>query len=376
MNVCVIGGGNIGTALSAELSYLNPDMSVRLLTSKPNLFNREIEVFDEERDESFFGRLDIISDDPKLTVSNADLILVTTPSFLIDRVFNDIKTYVKKEAFLGVVPGSGGSEFYWKKYFNNECILFGFERVPYITRLYEYGKSVHMRSRKSHITIASLPINRSEVICEMLSQICHVRCINAANYLTISLTPSNPVLHTSRIYDLFKGATSQSHFKNRIEFYSDWTDHASKIMLEIDAELQNLCKALYPMDMRGVTSLKKHYESETASELTQKIRSIPSFKGIYAPLIQTDSNDYMIDVDARFFIEDFPFGLCIIRGFCEIFDVRSPVIDKVLMWFQKFMGVEYIINGNFIGRDIINTAAPQNFGIETKEDVLEFYRVH
>lgn len=52
MIICVIGGGNIGTALSTELAYLNPEKSFRLLTSKPDSFNKSIEMIDIEHDTS------------------------------------------------------------------------------------------------------------------------------------------------------------------------------------------------------------------------------------------------------------------------------------------------------------------------------------
>lgn len=373
MNVCVIGGGNIGTTLSAELAYLNPEMSVRLLTSRPHLFSKSIEVIDVEQGTSFFGTLDVISDDPAKVVTNADVIFITTPSFLMEKTFQEIKAHVKPGAIVGVIPGSGGCEFYWRQHFDESYTLFGFERVPYITRLAVYGKSVYLKSRKPHVTLASFPMSRLDAVCNTVSDICHVKCMKAANYLTITLTPSNPVLHTSRVYDLFHSASLDTRFPKNIEFYSEWTDHASEVMLGIDSELQKMCKVLTEIDMRGVVSLKTHYESPTVSDLTRKIRSIPSFKGIYAPLIPTQSNEFRIDENSRFFTEDFPYGLCIIKGFCEICGISTPYIDKVLQWYQAFMGVEYYTKDGFIGTDLINTAVPQNFGIVSLEDVYSFY---
>ena len=212
------------------------------------------------------------------------------------------------------------------------------------------------------MTLASFPMSRLDAVCNTVSDICHVKCMKAANYLTITLTPSNPVLHTSRVYDLFHSASLDTRFPKNIEFYSEWTDHASEVMLGIDSELQKMCKVLTEIDMRGVVSLKTHYESPTVSDLTRKIRSIPSFKGIYAPLIPTQSNEFGIDKNSRFFTEDFPYGLCIIKGFCEICGISTPYIDKVLQWYQEFMGVKYYTKDGFTGKDLINTA-PQNFGI-------------
>lgn len=108
MDVCVIGGGNIGTALSAELAYLNPKMSIRLLTSKPHFFTNPISVMDVERDAEFYGTLDIISDDPKESVEGADVIFVTTPSFLTGDIFHKIRNHVKTGATWGSFQVAAG----------------------------------------------------------------------------------------------------------------------------------------------------------------------------------------------------------------------------------------------------------------------------
>lgn len=374
MDVCVIGGGNIGTALSAELAYLNPKMSIRLLTSKPHFFTNPISVMDVERDAEFYGTLDIISDDPKESVEGADVIFVTTPSFLTGDIFHKIRNHVKTGAYVGVIPGSGGTEFYWKTYFDESFTLFGLERVPFITRLAEYGKTVHIRSRKPYVTLASFPSDNLDKACRIMSELLRIKCTKAANYLTISLTPSNPVLHTSRIFDLFCNASPDTLYPRNIEFYSEWTERASEVLFGIDNELQDLCRTLSDLDMKGVVSLREHYESPTIHDLTRKICSIPSFKGIYAPLIQTQSGKYAIDVNSRYFTEDFPYGLCIIKGFCEICEVETPYVDRVLRWYQDFTRSEYFRNDEFNGKGLINTAIPQNFGIGSYDDIIDFYK--
>ena len=40
MKICIVGGGNIGTALAAEFARKNNDVNV--LTSRPQLWNKKI----------------------------------------------------------------------------------------------------------------------------------------------------------------------------------------------------------------------------------------------------------------------------------------------------------------------------------------------
>jgi hypothetical protein len=49
----------------------------------------------------------------------------------------------------------------------------------------------------------------------------------------------------------------------------------------------------------------------------------------------------------------------------ELCGLETPTIDKVVTFFQKFLGKEYIVNGALNGRNAAETKAPQNFGLTT-----------
>nr|WP_268064265.1 hypothetical protein [Clostridium estertheticum] len=54
-------------------------------------------------------------------------------------------------------------------------------------------------------------------------------------------------------------------------------------------------------------------------------------------------------------------------------EVKTPFIDKILMWFESFFGVEYYVNGSFVGKDLKGLPLPQNFAIKSIEDVFAYY---
>ena len=56
-------------------------------------------------------------------------------------------------------------------------------------------------------------------------------------------------------------------------------------------------------------------------------------------------NGYIPDKNSRYFIEDIKFGLCILKAFAEILEVKTPEIDKIVEWGQKFLDREYIVDG-------------------------------
>ena len=47
---------------------------------------------------------------------------------------------------------------------------------------------------------------------------------------------------------------------------------------------------------------------------------------------------YFIDLESRYFQEDFLFGLCIFKAYAQITGVETPVMDKVLSWHQNLSG--------------------------------------
>ena len=296
-------------------------------------------------------------------------------SFLLltlDKTFDNIAPYVKDGAYIGVIPGFGGCEFYANDRFDKSVTLFGFQRVPYIVRMLEYGKISNLTSRKSQLIIGTIPSSKTNDVCDLIENLLHVSCISVSSYLSVTLTPSNPILHTARVYDLFCDAYTDTIYAENPKFYAEWTLRASETLLAMDAELQELCHSIEELDLSSVISLKIHYESETPDALTKKMQSIVSLKDMTSPMYPVE-NGYKPDLQSRYFIEDFPFGLCIIKGFCEIYRLNTPVIDKVLKWYETFADVEYFVNDKFEGRDLKYTAIPQNFGIMTPEDVVSFY---
>lgn len=374
MKICIIGAGHIGTTLAGYMSNLNNGNKIVLHSGKADKFNNDgsVIVNDIEKEMRYVSIIDIVTDNYEIAVSDSDIIFVTVPHFLIDDLFKTIKPYVKKGAMLGVIPGSGGVEFLYKKYFSSDVILFGFQRVPFTAKLVEYGKETNLKSWKPAVQVASIPINKLDDVCDAVSATTGFVCEKCANYLNVTLTPSNPVLHTSRIYDMFGRYDPDYVFEQKHKFYYEWTDHASEVMINVDGELHSLFESLPEIDFSSVKPLTVHYESPDVKSMTNKIISIRTFQSVFAPLKEVEKG-FIADISSRMFVEDFPYGLCIIKGFCNIMNIATPNIDEELKWFSKYLGYEYYVGDDFCGKDLVKTGIPQNYGIRTKEDIINFY---
>lgn len=375
MKVCIIGGGNIGTTLACYIKHYASRNYVVLYTRRPEEFNDLITCNECEKGITYKVKVDCVTNELKEAVADASIIYVTIPHFAIEKTFKMMAPYVDSNAQIGVVPGCGGCEFFFYQYFPETVALFGFQRVPFIARLVVYGNETNLKSLKPHVVTAVLRRKHFDAVYNNVSE-CALNVEPAENYLSITLTPTNPILHTAGLYDLLMNKERDFVFARKIKFYEEWTDRASEVMLGMDTELHLVIAKLQEKGVRlcKVKSLLEHYGVRGCREMTEKISHIKAFQNIEAPMVNSDTSDgYVMKVDSRMFMEDFPWGLAIIKGFCELLSVRAPYIDRVLIWFSRYMGLDYYLDGNFCGKDLISTGIPQNYGYDTVEKIMELY---
>lgn len=371
MNICIVGGGHIGTTLFCYIKHSYPEHKVNLFTRHPELFGKEIKCNDIEQKVSYKISPDTITNDPAVAALNADIVFIALPHFAVEKAFADIAPYVAKRAMVGVIPGGGGCEFFFNKYFDEGKTLFGFQRVPFTAKLVEYGKETNLKSWKPFSVVGTLPSAKVNQVCSLIES-CGLKTKKASNYLEVALTPTNPILHTSRTYELFGTSPHDCKFSERTKFYVGWTDETSTTLFKMDEELHTLLDMMQEIDTTAIRPLSEHYESPTISALTAKINSIPTFQTVFAPLKEVEGG-YVADTSSRMFTEDFPWGLAVIRSYFEIFDIPAPTMDKVLGWYADYMGLEWYVNGKFCGKDLAKTGAIQNYGIKSKEELLALY---
>lgn len=372
MNICIIGGGNIGTLIMGDIGR-RKDVSIGLLTSKPSKWSHTIEVYTKDNNVKHVGNIDIITDKPEEILPNADIIISTVPSHIFPEYIKKIEEHINPNTWIGIMPGSGGSEFYCKKLIDRNCLFFGFQRVPGVARIKKYGKSVYDLGKRNELHIATIPSNRVQKVCHVMSGLLEIKCTALPNYLNVTLTPSNPILHTARLYSMFHDYEEGIYWDKEIGFYDDWNNDASQLLLECDNELQNMCRMLTGLDLTGVRSLKEHYESDTPKQMSAKIQSISGFKNIKTPMLLTEKG-FIPDFQSRYFLEDFSYGLCIIKGFCDVVGVNTPCVDKVLMWYEDIAKIEYYINGLFRGKDLKDLPLPQNYGLNSIDKIVAYYQ--
>lgn len=352
LRICICGGGNLAHVVGGYLAA-KPDCEVRLLTRHPERWqqDRSLELTDMNG-KTFNPRFAVISSDPVQTVSGADMILLCLPGFAIAQVLESIKGHIGPKTLVGSVVSSTGFFLMAKEILPADTELFGFQRVPFIARINEYGKSASLLGYKSSLAFATMNVSHPQELGQTLSGLFDVTVTWLDNYLKVTLTNSNPLLHPCRLYGIF--GRGKTKFDRPVLFYEEWDNLSSQTLIDCDAEFRILLDRL-GISKQEIAPILDYYESHDAQSLTDKIRSIEAFKGLKAPMIQLPDGSFAPDWENRYFTEDIPYGMLIIKAFAVKYGIDTPTIDKVLEWAQRGMKKEYLINGRLTGRDLPET---------------------
>lgn len=305
--------------------------TVNILTSRPQEWNHEITV-DTPEGTALEGKITKISNLPKDVVPMADVVLLCLPGFLIKGELEKLKPHLSPKVFVGSVFSSTGFFFEAQKVLSDKQPLWGFQRVPFISRVEEYGKSANLLGYKNSHNIAVESVSDKEKVSfASLMQEWFERPVNLLkNYYEASLTNSNPLLHTSRLYTMFGGENEGKVYSRMQLFYEEWTEEAASLYIKMDEEFFRLLKVL-PVTEGYLPTALDYYDSYDAKSLAEKLSSIKGFKGITSPMVKVD-NGWVPDFSSRYFTEDFPYGLKYIWQLAHKEGISCPNIDKVYAW--------------------------------------------
>lgn len=369
MKLTILGGGNIGMCALAEASR-RPDVDATLVTSHSDRFGDKIYLNDVEKGIFLKSGEIKLSCDLAESVRGADVVFCTYPAFMRENVLKTLTSEMAPGSLLGFFPGYGGAEYHCGDLLNKGVGLFALQKVPYVARTEKPFEVAGLWSRKSELRFAVLPASRSSEVQYILEDIFEIKSISLPNYLSATLLPGNPLLHTAGSCSMLRNYDG-APFDEQIYYYRSWDDDCSRLICRMSDELMSICDKI-PMDLSGVDSIQDYYESPTPEALTKKFHSIPSFWDLTLPMKKLEAG-FIPDFSSRFFTEDIPFGVCLIKGLAQIVGVETPALDEVLEWYEKMTNKCYFLRDGSYGPDAHEAAIPQRFNITSVDDLVGFY---
>lgn len=328
VKICICGGGGLGHTCAAVLSS-HDGVEVMLYTQHPEQWNHHF-VVDDSNGKQYQGRLTKISNQAENVIPHADIVLLCLPAYLVEKTLTTIKPHLSSSTIVGSVVGNTGFFLFAHEIFSDKPVgLFAFQRVPFISRVAEYGKKALLLGYKKDLLIATENISQKQDFCNQISKLFCTPTSLVDSFYEVTLSNSNPILHTGRLYAMWRNWDGKQ-YANIPLFYNDWTNETSEIIIQMDKEFFGLLNKLNVSTLH-LPTLLEYYEVNDAASLTQKIKSIPAFANILSPM-KPLSDGWIPDFDSRYFTEDFPFGLRFIYELAHKYDVDCPIIDKVYNW--------------------------------------------
>ena len=326
MRICICGGGNLGHVCAGFLA--NRGHQISILTTKPERWSQTIEIV--APDGTFEGKLAHISSQPDEVIPQAEIVLVCLPGFAIHDELIKIKSHISNTCKVGTVVSSTGFFFEALEVLPASIPIFGFQRVPFISRTIEYGKKAELKGYKESLHVAIEHTVAKDSLRQELEMLFERPVTLAENFYEVSLSNSNPLLHPSRLYTMWKDWEPGIVYHRNPQFYAEWTREASVLLIQMDEEFQHLLKVL-GLKLGCIPTVLDYYESTDAESLTNKLHDIKAFQGISSPMKEVP-NGFIPDFTSRYFTEDFPFGMRFIVETAHTHHVPIPTIEDVYQW--------------------------------------------
>jgi len=333
------------------------------------------------------GKIHKVSDNAKDVAPEADIFLLGGPSHAQPHYLKAIAPYVKKGALVGALYGQGGVDWAARDAFGDkykEITLFSLQHIPWICTTIKYGQECKMIGPKKYLLVSAIPILQNDVVAKLCENLFDIPTKTLPNFLCLTLTPSNQIIHPPRYYGIFHDWDGKKVYnpKDIPLLYEGMDEFSAKLLQGVSDELQSIRKGLekkFPkLDLTSVKDLGQRIveqygvEVRDTSSLCKIFATNKGYAGCKTP-VKVVEGGVIPNVESRFFVEDIPFGLCILRDLADMLGIEVPLTNKFILWHQQFMGKEYLLDGKLNPKLIGETGAPRRYGITTLESLVQDY---
>ncbi|CAN7593890.1 NAD/NADP-dependent octopine/nopaline dehydrogenase family protein [Pseudomonas sp. GL-B-26] len=360
LKVAICGGGRTGH-LNAILFKQLPNVQVSMLTSNLEIIEQHARHTPMQAllpdGSTLDARLDRVTTDARTAVEDADIVIITVPAHARPQTLQAIAPHLSssKPVYVGAIPGFCGFDWLAEAALADRpnLVIWGMKDVPHTAFELTPGRSIKMGGGKSRLYVATHARESQESrqrLQEMLTAL-YGPCVTMLdNYLEITLTPGNPIMHSSVIYGLI-GPFGQWHrkiFPQRMCWWTECPELGAYFLERMDQESQDLCAVISQrmgIDLSSVKSLKQEIveaygeQIRDQSSMLSILRTNQAYNDILAPMVPADGNraGYVIERESRAFNEDVAYGLVLLVEIAKRFELKVPYIEEVLQWSVAYM---------------------------------------
>ncbi|CAD5200972.1 NAD/NADP-dependent octopine/nopaline dehydrogenase family protein [Pseudomonas sp. FEN] len=360
LKVAICGGGRTGH-LNAILFKQLPDVQVSMLTGNPRVVDQHTRGKPMQAllpdGSTLSAHLDCLTTQARLAVEDADIVIITVPAHARAQTLQAIAPHLStdKPVYIGAIPGFCGFDWLAESLLAEQpnLVIWGMKDVPHTAFDLKPGCSIKMGGGKQQLYVATHARESAasrQQLQQLLSRL-YGPCVTLLdNYLEITLTPGNPIMHSSVIYGLI-GPYGQWHrkiFPQPLCWWTECPELGAYFLERMDQESQDLCAVISQrlgIDLSSVKSLKQEIieaygeQIRDRSSMLSILRTNQAYNDILAPMVPAADNraGYVIERESRAFNEDVAYGLVLLVEMAKRFDLKVPYIEEVLNWSVSYM---------------------------------------
>ena len=333
--VAVIGGGNGGHAVAANLSLAGFKVNFFELPQFADslekvLRTKEIQIQGISIDG--MAKLNLATTDIQQAIKDAEVIFVITPAFGHKAMAEISAPFVQDGQIIVLMPGSGGSlEFintFKQKKVKREITFAESCTLPYGARLKGPGH-VSVLINAVILPTGIFPSKKTADVISKLKQF-YPMIIPAKDVLEAAINNPNPIVHPVAT---LLSATRIEHSKGEFYLYAEgMTPAVARAYESLNQERLSICKTLgYKLYHWDDLEFKDYNLGETEEECRYRILNTSmdaafGKDGIYAG-IKMKGPEHLKD---RYVTEDVPYGMVLLSTLGDLLGVPTPTHDAVI----------------------------------------------
>ncbi|KAL7442325.1 hypothetical protein ACHAXM_008326 [Skeletonema potamos] len=399
MKVLLCGGGNAIHVLSSYISSRD-DAHVTVLSLFPGEADKLRVAIPEEGircindlGDDVYGKPDAIIGKAEDVPKDLDIVIFALPSFVHEMYLKALKPYLKEGVTIGAMPGEGGFDLCaihtLGSHFVRHSNLFALETLPWACRIVTYGKVVEVLGTKKEVEVIVSPkhgTTKDELVTNVLHKLVGrlPEFDPADNFLAVTLMNINSVWHPTISYGFYRNRDVTVPFDEPPLFYYGADEYTGEKLSKISDEVLEIKRVLlekYPsLHLDSLHHVSEWMIRSYGDDIGDKtsiytmLRTNKGYRGLTHPMREVEidgQTKYLPNFRYRYFTEDLPMGLIVTRGIAQLAGVKTPHMDDVILWSQKVLDKEYLVDGMLQGKDMESTRAPQRYGYTDLDTFME-----
>lgn len=228
-----------------------------------------------------------MSGEPADVIPEADIIIVAAPAHAHGPLLVRIAPFVRTGTWIGTLFAQGGFDWAAAAAFRSRpgvvSLVFGLQNIPWICQKVRYGHSARIIGPKQALYLAAYPTASAQLAARVVGDLFGIPCKTVPNFLSLTLTPSNQIIHPARYWAIFKDYDGKKVYDRAslpAKLYADFDELSAEELAKLDNELQQIKLGLlarYPsLDLSLVLPIGKRVVKQYGKDVadTSSLRSI------------------------------------------------------------------------------------------------------